>query len=169
MNVLDAIFTRRSIRSYTDKKIPDDDLTTVLKAGMHAPSAVNKQPWEFIVIKNKETFSKIMAIHSASTMLNGADTAILVCIDTNTQHADGYGIQDCSAAIQNMLLASHGLGIGGVWLGVFPRSNRMNGLIDLFQLPKHIQPLGIISLGYPAENIQQPNRFNQNKIHYENW
>lgn len=167
MNCLEALLTRRSIRKYTDKEIEAERLNTILKAGMYAPSAVNKQPWEFIVVRDVENRRKITEVHENSKMLPDANVGIVVCINKNEQHADGYGIQDCTAAIQNMLLAAHAQGIGAVWLGVYPRMNRVDAIAKLFKLPEHIQPLAILSLGYPAQEPTQPERFNEAKIHYE--
>ncbi len=169
MEVLEAIFNRRSIRQYSSEEIPEDTLLTIIKAGMYAPSAVNKQPWHFIVFRNRETMKKITAFHPNASMLGSANAAILICWDENLQHDIGYGPVDCSAATQNMLLAAHSLGLGSVWIGIYPRIQRMESIHSLFELPDHIKPLAIISLGYPAEKKPMPLRFNQDRIHFEKW
>ena len=158
MECLEAIFTRRSIRKYIDKTIEDEKVENILKAGMYAPSAVNKQSWEFIVVRKKETFTKITQVHENAQMIANANLGIVVCINKDLQHADGYGIQDCTAAIQNMLLAAHAQGIGGVWLGVYPRTKRVKAISKLFNLPKHIQPLAVLSFGYSDYVPSQPER-----------
>lgn len=169
MDSLQTIFTRRSIRKYSDIEIEQDKLNNILKAGMYAPSAVNRQPWEFIVVKDANTRGKIAQVNENARMLTDAKVGVVVCINKNEQHAEGYGIQDCSAAIQNMLLAAHAQGIGGVWLGIYPRTKRVKALAKLFNLPKHIQPLAVLSFGYPGAEPVQPDRWDENKVHYEKY
>jgi nitroreductase len=169
MEVLDAIFNRRSIRQYTTEPVSDDTLEILLKAGMYAPSAVNKQPWEFIVFRSPETIRQIVDVHPNASMLLRANAAILVCWDENRQHDTGYGPVDCAAATQNILLAAHGLGLGAVWAGIYPRQQRMEAVHKIFNLPGHIQGFSLISLGYPAEQKAMPGRFDKSKIHLEKW
>jgi len=169
MEVLEAIHNRRSIRQYSSREIPGDTLMSIIKAGMYAPSAVNKQPWHFIVFRNRETMKKITAFHPNSSMLLTANAAILVCWDENLQHDTGYGPVDCAAATQNILLAAYGMGLGSVWVGVYPRIKRMESVHSLFELPDHIRPFAIVSLGYPAEKKAMPDRFRQDRIHTETW
>jgi len=169
MEVLDAIFNRRSIRQYTPEQVSDDTLEVLLKAGMYAPSAVNKQPWEFIVFRSRETMRQIVDIHPNASMLLRANAAILVCWDENRQHDTGYGPVDCAAATQNILLAAHGLGLGAVWAGIYPRQQRMEAVHKIFNLPGHVRGFSIISLGFPAERKAMPERFDKNKIHKEKW
>ena len=107
MDVLEAIFTRRSIRRYSDERIDDVIVDKILHAAMYAPSAVNKQPWHFIVFEDKTTKDAIMKFHQNAGMLKEAQKCILVCYDEKLQHDEGYGIIDCSAATQNILLAAH--------------------------------------------------------------
>ena len=169
MEVLDAIFNRRSIRQYTPEPVSDDTLEILLKAGMYAPSAVNKQPWEFIVFRSRETMRQIVDIHPNASMLLRANAAILVCWDENRQHDTGYGPVDCAAATQNILLAAYGLGLGAVWAGIYPRQQRMEAVHKIFNLPGHIRGFSLISLGYPAEHKAMPRRFDKSKIHMEKW
>jgi len=168
MDTLEAIFTRRSIRHYTSEKVTDDQILTLLKAAMFAPSAVNKQPWHFIVFRNKETIKKIVEVHPHASMLTDASAAILVCWDETLQH-DAYGPVDCSAATQNILLAAHNMGLGSVWAGVYPRQQRMDDLAQIFKLPSQIKAFSLIALGYPAEKKTMPERFNSERIHKEKW
>ncbi len=169
MEVLDAVFNRRSIRQYTLEQVGDDAIETLLKAGMYAPSAVNKQPWEFIVFRSQETMRRIVDVHPNASMLLRANAAILVCWDENRQHDTGYGPVDCAAATQNILIAAHGMGLGAVWVGIYPRQQRMEAIHEIFNLPGHIRGFSIISLGYPAERKRMPERFDKNKIHLEKW
>lgn len=169
MEVFEAIFNRRSIRQYTPETVSDDTLEILLKAGMYAPSAVNKQPWEFIVFRNPETIKQIVEVHPNASMLLRANAAILVCWDENRQHDTGYGPVDCAAATQNILLAAHGLGLGAVWAGIYPRQQRMEAVHKIFGLPPHIRGFSLIALGYPAEQKPMPIRFDKSKIHLEKW
>lgn len=169
MEVLDALFNRRSIRRYTTEPVQDDILQALLKAGMYAPSAVNKQPWEFIVFRNRETMRQVVEVHPNASMLLQADAAILICWDEHRQHDAGYGPVDCSAATQNILLAAHGLGLGAVWVGIYPRQARMDAVQKIFNLPPHIHGFAIVSIGYPAEHKASPDRFDKGKIHWETW
>jgi nitroreductase len=169
MEVLDAIINRRSIRQYTLGQVSDDTLERLLKAGMYAPSAVNKQPWDFIVFRSKETMQQIVDVHPNAAMLLRANVAILVCWDDLRQHDVGYGPVDCSAATQNILLAAHGLGLGAVWVGIYPRQQRMDAIHRIFNLPGHIHGFSIVSLGFPAEHKSTPERFDKRKIHFEKW
>ena len=169
MDLLEAIFTRRSIRRYSDKDIENEIVDKIIHAGMYAPSAVNKQPWHFVVFDKLETRNAIMEVHRSSLMLAKAKKAILVCFDENLQHDDGFGLLDCSAATQNMLLAAHALGLGSCWIGIYPRQARMEGLKKIFKLPDSIIPFAVISLGYPAENKETPDRIKPERIHYESW
>jgi nitroreductase len=136
---------------------------------MYAPSAVNKQPWHFIIIENKDTCKAIIKIHQNAAMLNQADKAILVCYDEKLQHDEGFGPIDCSAAVQNMLLAAHALDIGACWIGVYPRKERMHNIKKIFGLPEHVVPFALISLGYPAEIKSTPDRIKSDRIRRERW
>ena len=169
MDVFEAILGRRSIRRYTNEKITDDDIETILKAAMYAPSAVNKQPWHFVVFRDKQVMQKIIEVHPNSRMLLDADAAILVCWDELLQHDEGYGPVDCSAATQNILLAAHALGLGAVWVGIYPRTPRVEALHKIFELPDHVKPFSVISIGHPDEQKSFPDRFDSKKIHFEKW
>jgi nitroreductase len=169
MEVLKAIFTRRSIRRYSGAKVAEESVETLLKAAMFAPSAVNKQPWHFIVFRNRKTIDEIVAVHPNAIMLREASLAILVCWDEKLQHDVGFGPVECAAATQNILLAAHGLGLGAVWVGIYPRVHRMDALHKIFELPGHVRPFSVISIGHPAEKKHDPERFDRKKIHSEKW
>lgn len=169
MKVMEAILKRRSIRQFTNQPIAKDDLTTLLRAAMMAPTARNGQEWEFVVVRDKNTFKEMMHLHPYAKMLEQAACAIIVCGNTQREHAPGYWMADCGAATQNILLAATSLGIGSVWLGVYPNEERMNGLAQILGLPDYVKPLNIIALGYPAEKKEDLDRFDPAKIHVEKW
>jgi len=163
------IFERRSIRKYTNKKITDKELEELLKAAMAAPSASNEQPWEFIIVTDNKILESITKFHTNSQMLKEAAAAIIVCGNLTKEKVPGYWIQDCSAATENILIEARYLGIGSVWLGVYPTKERVKGVKKLFNLPKKIIPLSIVSLGYPAEEKEPSKRYDESRIHTNIW
>lgn len=164
---MEAIFKRRSIRKYTDKRVPEEVIERLLRAGMAAPSARNEQPWYFVVIDDRQVLNEIPKIHPYSQMLKEASHAIIVCGDVS--NAKDYWVQDCSAAMENMLIMAVDLGLGAVWLGVYPGEERVKGLKELLALPENIMPLSIMSIGYPAETKGPADRFDPSRIHKNKW
>jgi nitroreductase len=169
MNVLEAILSRRSIRKYENRPVSAETLEELVKYAMYAPSAVNKQPWHFIMIDDHEILNKITEFHPHAQMLAHAPAAILICGDDQLAHTPAYWPVDCAAATQNLLLAAHGLGLGAVWLGIFPREERIQALSTLFNLPAHVHPFSLISLGYTLDHPKTPDRFKKERIHKNNW
>lgn len=169
MNVLEAIDSRRSIRGFTGESINEQDLKAILKAGFQAPSAHNLEPREFVVVRDTETIEKIVQFHNHAKMLPRAGCGIIVCGDKTKQDVFGFIISDCSASIQNMLLAAHGLGLGAVWCGVYPREHLMEGMTEVLNLPEHIVPVGMVVVGVKDEKKSVIDRYNENKIHYDRW
>ncbi len=161
--------TRRSIRKYEDKQIELKALEELIRIGMSAPSAGNQQPWEFIIIDDREKLDKIPDIHPYSEMIKDAPAAILICGTPQTCKYKDYWVQDCSAATQNILLAINALGLGGVWLGIYPLEERITGMRNLLDIPESITPFALISLGYPNEELKYIDRFDSKRIHKNNW
>lgn len=168
MDALEAIFTRRSIRSFTSQPVQPAQIETVLRAAMHAPSAGSARPWHFIVITNRERLDAIAAEHSSAHMLLEAPLAVMVCADLTQTRPDRW-IQDCAAATQNLLLAAHALGLGAVWVGVQPVPERIALARRTGALPETIEPVSIVALGYPNETPDPVERFKPDRIHYETW
>ena len=169
METFEAIFDRRSIRKYDTRPVEVEKIVEMLKAAMYAPSANNTQPWQFMVITNREMLDELRRVHPYAAMLATAPLAILVCGDKSREPNEGYLNTNCSAATQNLLLAAQALGLGSVWLGVFPREERIKGISGVCKLPEHIIPISLIALGYPAETKVRPARFLPEKIHWEKW
>jgi len=169
MEALKNIFNRRSIRKYENRPLSQEHLRTLLEAAQFAPSAVNKQPWHFIVVDRRELMDKIMEIHPHAGMLKTASHAVIICGDEQLQHDNGYWIADCGAATQNLLLAAHAIGAGSCWVGLYPREQRMKDIAGLLGLPDHVKPFALVSLGYPAENKEQPERFRKDKVFLNGW
>jgi len=167
---METIFKRRSIRKFREGTIPEAAVTNLLKAAMRAPSAGNQQPWEFIVVRNKQRMLEMMEFHPYAKMLAESDCVIIVCGNKSLQkYPYDFWIQDCSAATQNMLLEATHLGIGAVWLGVYPIEERVIGVQKLFDLPSDVIPLCAVALGYPAVEPKAMDTFRQERIHQEKW
>jgi len=169
MDAMEAILSRRSIRKYTKKQIPDDLIKKLIEAGMSAPSAGNEQPWHFIIINDPQILSKIPTFHNHAQMLKDASHAILICGDINLEKHKGMWVQDCSAATENILIAAQSVGLGTVWLGVYPRDERVIGLRTLLAIPENIIPFSLISIGYPGEEKPKANRYDVSRIHHNKW
>ena len=169
MDALEAILTRRSIRQFTDQSVSEAVVEDLLRAAMSAPSAGNQQPWQFVVITDRELLDTIPSIHPYSAMLRQAPLAILVCGDEQLETHKGYWVQDCSAATQNLLLAAHARGLGAVWLGIYPRMDRVAGLRKLLGLPEHVVPMALVAIGHPAEHLPPAERYNAARVHRNRW
>ena len=170
--VLENIMTRTSIREYTQEKVSEEQIDKLLKAGMAAPSAGNKQPWCFVVIDDAKTKETITANISPAKPAAKAPLVIVVCADTTkTFSGDGhdYWIQDCSAVSENILLAAHGMGLGAVWLGVYPQTKRCDMLRELLSLPTHVIPLSMVAIGHPAEQPTPKDKWDKKKVHKNAW
>ena len=169
METMDNIFSRRSIRRYLPKPVSSDLIENVLKAGMNAPSAGDEQPWHFIIIDKHDLLLNISESHPYAKMLKDAPIAILVCGDLQVLKFKDLWIQDCSAASENMLLAAHDLGLGAVWIGVYPAENLVREVRNILNIPQHIVPFSIIGMGYPAEEKKGRLRYDKSKVHNNGW
>ncbi|MEI8128628.1 MAG: nitroreductase family protein [bacterium] len=167
------IFKRTSVRKYTNEKVSPEEIEMLMKAGMAAPSAKNSQPWEFVVIQDRKTLLKITEFHPYSFMLKEAPLAIVVCADTNKEFPDlkglDYWVQDCSAATENIMLQAIEMGLGSVWLGIFPKENLYKPLAKLLDVPSNIIPVSMIAVGHPDGEVHPKNKFDPKKIHFEKW
>ncbi len=168
---LKMIYERRSVRAYQDREIDESTVQELLEAAMAAPSAVAKDPWHFIVVRNPDTLKKTAEALPYGGMLGQAPLGIIVCGDIEQAHdgQESYLLQDCSAAIENLLLAASALGIGSCWLGVHPREERVAHLNTVFGLPEHIIPVSAIALGYPDESKPARTRYRDDAVHVERW
>lgn len=161
MNLFDTINGRRSVRSFLDKEVEQEKVEKILNAAINAPSAGNIQPWEFVIVKEKETKEKISEAALGQSFVAEAPVVVVVCADTEKSASrygergrDLYCIQDCATATQNLMLAAHALDLGTVWVGAFDE----NSLKKILNLPENIRPLAIIPVGYPAEKPSGPER-----------
>jgi len=167
--VMDNILSRTSIRSYTDKTVDKDIVEKLLRAGMAAPTAANKQPWHFVVIDDKTTLQQLAEATPNARMTANAPLAIVVCGDL-TKALEGqareFWVQDVSAATENILLAAHAMGLGAVWCGNYPATERVQAISQLLNLPENLVPLSTIVVGYPSETPEPKNKWNEANISY---
>lgn len=163
------IFERRSIRKYMDKEVEEEKIQKLLAAAVAAPSAGNEQPWHFIVIKDRERLDQLAEIHPYAKMLKEAPLAIAVCADLDQQRHQGFWVQDCSAATQNILLEAVSLELGAVWIGCYPAEDREKAISEYLDVPENVKTLSLISIGYPAEEKGEVDRLSDDIIHQEKW
>jgi len=164
---IETIFARRSIRKYESEPVSEADIKTLLEAAMAAPSASNRKPWRFIVVTERQTLDALAEAHPHGKMLFEATLCISVCGDLTEM--ERYWVQDCSAATENLLLAAVGLGLGAVWLGVYPKQDRVAAVRQVLDIPEHITPLNLISIGHPAETKEPRTQYDQTRVHRERW
>lgn len=169
MELFEALKTRRSIRKYTAEPVSDDNIHALLDAAMHAPSAMNEQPWHFIVAREQTVREALSKTSPYTHMAAQAPVVIVVCGDMNYDKAHGMWVQDCSAATQNLLLAARGENLGTVWCGVHPVKEREEIIRSVLGLPANIVPLGLICIGHPAQAFREEQRFHEDRVHREKW
>ena len=171
--LFETIAARTSIRKFdSSKPVSDADIEKILKAGMCAPSAMDRRPWEFIVVRDKAKLAALGGRLPYSRCGNGAQAAIVVCgnLDNGLPgRGKEYWIHDCSAATMNILLAAKGLGLGAVWTGVYPGEDRVAVVREVLSIPAGYAPLNVIPLGYPAENPPPTDTWNPAKVHCDKW
>lgn len=167
-----VIMTRTSVRSYADRPVGKEAVETLLRAAMAAPSAVNKQPWAFVVVDDKALLSSLAEALPNTKMAAKAPLAIVVCGDmrkTLEGEAGLFWVQDCSAATENLLLAAHAQGLGAVWTGIYPNAGRADAVRSILGLPSYIVPLNVIPVGYPASENTPKDKWKPENIHTNGW
>ncbi len=169
MDCIEALMSRRSIRTYTAEEVTEQQIETLLRAAMAAPSAGNQQSWRFIVVTDTSQREALSQATPYSGMIARAPVAIVVCGDTRAEKHPGYWVQDCSAAIENLLIAAHGTGLGAVWIGVHPIAERADNVRQICGIPEGIEPMSMIALGHPAETKPPSERFGLDYVHRERW
>lgn len=169
--VLENIHARKSVRQFTDEPVSQEHIETMLKAAMAAPTAVNYQPWRFVVITERARLDAMAEVLPYAKMLKQAPLAIVVCGETTwfEGRENTYWQQDCSAATQNILLAAEALGLGAVWTGVYPNMDLARPLAEFLGLPGTVQPLCCIPIGHHDGTTQPKDKWKPENIHYERW
>lgn len=171
-SAIENIFARKSVRAYTPKPVEKENVDLLVKAAMAAPTAVNKQPWAFVVVDNRDVLDKLAAELPYAKMAAQAPLAIIVCGDLSKAlngETDRYWMLDCSAASQNLLLAAESMGLGAVWTAVYPESDRIAKVRSVLSLPDHIIPLNLIPVGYPQHQEEAKDKYKPENIHYNKW
>jgi len=171
MDAIEAILTRRSIRKFSADPLAENDLETVLRAAMAAPSAFNERPWHFVVVRDPEMLERLSKISEWSGPMAGAQAGVVVCGDTQALRKPGtlYWLIDCAAAIENALIAANACGLGAVWLGIHPTPERIDASRELLGVPESVEPLGMIALGMPGETKPAAERYDITRVHAERW
>lgn len=169
MDGIETIMTRRSIRNYTDDPVSDEQVEVILRAAMAAPSAGNQQSWRFVVVRDPQQRARLSEATPYSRMIAKAPVALVVCGDTRNEKHPGYWVQDCSAAIENALLAINALGLGAVWIGGHPVAERVENIRRICAVPEGVVPISMIAIGHPAETKPPSERFEPAFVHRERW
>lgn len=167
--VINNILNRTSVRSYEDRAVESEKVEKLLRAGMAAPTAVNKQPWHFIVVTDKNQLQKLSEANPNARMAAKAPLAIVVCGDMDKAlegDAREFWIQDCSAATENILLAATGMGLGAVWTGTYPSKERCAAVAEALKLPESLIPLNTIVIGYPDTEPTPKDKWKKENISY---
>jgi Nitroreductase len=171
---IDNIMARKSVRSYTDQQVPDEMIETMLRAAMAAPTAMNVQPWAFVVLKDREVLDALAGKLKYAKMLQEAPLAIVVCAEAKMVDREGnmreniFWQQDASAATENLLLAAEALGLGAVWTAAC-EGERAAAVREALNLPENVMPLCVVPIGFPAGDEQPKDKWKPEKIHYNVW
>lgn len=169
MDAIQALMTRRAVREFTSEPVSTEHLDTILRAAMHAPSACNQQPWHFVVVNDRDLLDAIADAHPYAQMLRQAPLAVFVCADLTLETCPGNWVIDCSAAMENLLLAAHAVGLGAVWVGIHPVAERVQAISQLLGMPKYAMPLCLAAVGHPAGPLPMVDRFKSERIHRNGW
>jgi nitroreductase len=174
MNIDDKIaliLGRRTVRVFQPGDVTEAQVQKLLEAAMAAPSAMTKDPWRFVVVRKRATLEQIAAVCPGGKMLPSCNVAIVVCgaLDVAFDQNVGYLLQDCSAAIENLLICAHAQGLGACWVGAYPAESSMAGLTEVLKLPEKILPIAVIAVGLPGENPEPRTRYEASAVHDEQW
>jgi nitroreductase len=169
MEPLECIMSRRSVRRFTADPVDEDTLELLLRAAMSAPSAGNQQSWRFVVLDDRDARVRVAECSPYAKMLPDAGVGIVVCGETVGEKHPGYWVQDCAAAVENLLLAACALGLGAVWLGFHPNQERASCCAEVLGLPDHVVPLAVVAVGHPAEQKPPADRYDPLFVHRDRW
>jgi nitroreductase len=167
-DILETIYKRRSIRKYKEKPVEKEKLIDLLKAGMAAPTACNNQPWEFVVVDDPDVMEQFHTRMKYGQY--NAPAAFVVCHNPHIgrqQSCNRFWVQDCSAAVENILVAAVGLGLGTVWLGVYPNEETIPTVKEIVNLPEQVTPLAVLYVGYPGEEKESHTKYEERRVHWQ--
>jgi nitroreductase len=169
MDAIHAIMTRRSTRQFTDEPVTAEQIEILMRAAMAAPSAGNQQPWRFVIARDAEMRGRLALATQYSSPVGRAPVGIVVLADTRENKHAGYWVQDCSAAVENILLAAHALGLGGVWIGVHPHEEREAHVREIVEAPAGFAALCMIAIGHPTSPGPEIDRYDPEHVRNERW
>ena len=170
MDTIKAIKSRRSIRKFKNKPINDNQIKILLESAMQAPSAGDGRPWHFVVIKDLQKLDAIAdKVDGGNAMFKEAQVAIIIVAEPEIEGFPGFYPQDCSCAAQNLQLAAHDLGLGTVWIALWSVKPRLDGLNEIVKIPENLKPFAIFPIGVPDEDLEEDYRYDESRIHYDEW
>lgn len=168
METLEALMTRRSIRSWQAEPLDNAKRKTILEVAMNAPSAADARPWHFVTLDDKEVIKRFTGF-GGTEMLEQSTFMVLVCGEVSREIYPGFWPQDCSCAAQNMQLAAHDIGVGCVWIAIYPLEDRVQACRDILDIPADITPFALLAMGIPAESHEPEYRFDPARVHHNGW
>ncbi len=163
---MNSIFHRVSIRKYQDTPVESEKIDQILRAGMQAPSAMNQQPWEFYVVRNKEKIQELSTVSPYSKCAAGAPVVLVSVMRKHDLKIEAYAMTDVAICMENIWLETDAQGLGGVWYGIAPHQEMMDHIGQILNLPKDVEAFAMFSLGYPAESRPQKDRYEAERIHF---
>jgi nitroreductase len=170
METIKAIMTRRSIRAFENTPIREDQIKVLLEAAMNAPSSGDGRPWHFIVTTDRAVLDALAdEVDEGNAVFKQAQAAVLICLDTSLEGFEGFGAQDCSGAAQNLQLAAHDIGLGTIWIAIINVPPRIAGCRKVLGVPEQITPFALFPIGVPAEKLNPEYRYDESRIHREQW
>ena len=168
METIQAIMTRRSVRTWTTEPISEAERKVILEAAMNAPSAADARPWHFVTMDNPKIIEKFTGL-GGTEMLSESTFMVLVCGDQSKEIYPGFWPQDCSCAAQNMQLAAHDLGVGCVWIAIYPLDERVQVCRKILNIPESITPFALLAMGVPNEVLPPEERYDKSRVHHNKW
>lgn len=170
MDTIRAIMSRRSIRKFKNVPVTENQIKILLESAMQAPSAGDGRPWHFVVIRDRQKLDSIAdKVDAGNDMFKQAQVAILLVSEPGKEGFPGFYPQDCSCAAQNLQLAAHDLGLGTVWIALWTVKTRLDGLKEIVRIPENLEPFAIFPIGVPDEDLGEEYRYDENRIHYNEW
>jgi nitroreductase len=166
-DLLDLMYARRSVRAYTDEPVLDGEVEAMLKAAMAAPSAQDLRPWHFVVVRKRKLLDELAEVHKYADMLEEAPLAIVVCGDQKV--SERHWVEDTCTATQNLLLAATAVGLGGVWISLYPKKKHQKYVRQILDIPDHVGVLCVVALGHPAEKQEERTHYDPKRIHHDEW
>lgn len=166
-DALDLMYSRQRVREFTDAPVSDEQVEAMLKAAMAAPSVQDRRPWHFVVVRKRKTLDKLARVHKYAYMLAQAQLAIVVCGDQKV--SEKYWVEDGCVATQNLLLAARALGLGGVWISIYPKKKHQNAVREMLDIPDRMGVLCVLAMGTPAKREHIGTKYDLERVHHDEW